>query len=80
MREHLALASAQLAGLPPQHAAELREQLQDVFESRSADLGGAQQVAAHLEVFADGERCEDVVDLRHVPDADARDVLRRPSG
>ena len=78
-REHLALAAAQLAGPAASIAPSCGKTLEHVLDP-AGDLARAQQVAAHLQVLAHGQRREDVVDLRHVADADPRDLLGRPAG
>jgi hypothetical protein len=78
-RQHLPLAAAQPAGPPGQHLAEPGEDADHVFDPR-ADLPAGQQVPAHLQVLPDGERREDVVDLRHVPHPGPGDLLRRQAG
>ena len=79
-REHLALAAAELAGPPGEHRAPVAGTPSSTCSTRAGDLAGLEQVAAHLEVLADGERREHVVDLGHVADADPCHVLRRPAG
>jgi caffeoyl-CoA O-methyltransferase len=74
------LPARQAAGLLPGPLCDLREHLADGREPACGQRPVGQDVAAQLDVLADGHVAEQAVVLRHLDHAEPQDLARRPAG